>query len=40
MLIDANLGMDVMHERNAHNIPLDLGATTATPVALTAASIG
>ncbi len=24
----ANLGMEVMHERNAHNFPLDLAATT------------
>jgi photosystem II P680 reaction center D1 protein len=23
----ANLGMEVMHERNAHNFPLDLAAT-------------
>jgi len=29
-----------MHERNAHNFPLDLAATTATPVLLTAPSIG
>ena len=32
----ANLGMEVMHERNAHNFPLDLAAGEATPVALTA----
>ncbi|KAJ0882252.1 Photosystem II protein D1 [Helianthus annuus] len=25
----ANLGMEVMHERNAHNFPLDLAATEA-----------
>jgi len=25
-LIRANLGMEVMHERNAHNFPLDLAA--------------
>ncbi|MBW4459179.1 MAG: photosystem II q(b) protein, partial [Nodosilinea sp. WJT8-NPBG4] len=33
----ANLGMEVMHERNAHNFPLDLAtAGEATPVALQA----
>ena len=36
----AGLGMEVMHERNAHNFPLDLGSTESTPVALTAPSIG
>jgi photosystem II P680 reaction center D1 protein len=36
----AGLGMEVMHERNAHNFPLDLAAATATPVALSAPSIG
>jgi photosystem II P680 reaction center D1 protein len=36
----AGLGMEVMHERNAHNFPLDLAATEATPVALTAPAIG
>jgi len=36
----ANLGMEVMHERNAHNFPLDLAAAESTPVALTAPSIG
>ncbi|KAF3889935.1 MULTISPECIES: photosystem II q(b) protein [Nostocales] len=30
----ANLGMEVMHERNAHNFPLDLAAFDVTPVAL------
>jgi photosystem II P680 reaction center D1 protein len=34
------LGMEVMHERNAHNFPLDLAAAEATSVALTAPSIG
>ncbi|RMH79135.1 MAG: photosystem II protein D, partial [Cyanobacteria bacterium J007] len=29
----------VMHERNAHNFPLDLASTDATPVALTAPQI-
>jgi len=36
----ANLGMEVMHERNAHNFPLDLAASQVTPVALTAPAIG
>jgi photosystem II P680 reaction center D1 protein len=35
----ANLGFEVMHERNAHNFPLDLAAGEATPVALTAPAI-
>ncbi|MEQ9629289.1 MAG: hypothetical protein RLO02_14015, partial [Roseitalea porphyridii] len=35
----ANLGFEVMHERNAHNFPLDLAAGETTPVALTAPSI-
>jgi photosystem II P680 reaction center D1 protein len=35
----ANLGMEVMHERNAHNFPLDLAAAETTPVALVAPSI-
>jgi len=30
----------VMHERNAHNFPLDLATTSATAVALTAPAIG
>jgi photosystem II P680 reaction center D1 protein len=34
------LGMEVMHERNAHNFPLDLAAASTTPVAMTAPSIG
>jgi len=29
-----------MHERNAHNFPLDLASSNATPVALTAPAIG
>merc|ERR1712072_84948 len=29
----ANLGMEVMHERNAHNFPLDLAATEVAPIA-------
>ena len=36
----ANLGFEVQHERNAHNFPLDLAAADATPVALTAPTIG
>ena len=36
----ANLGFEVMHERNAHNFPLDLASVEATPVALIAPSIG
>ena len=34
----ADLGMEVMHERNAHNFPLDLAAGEVLPVALTAPS--
>jgi photosystem II P680 reaction center D1 protein len=29
-----------MHERNAHNFPLDLAAADTTPVALVSPSIG
>ena len=36
----ANLGLEVVHERNSHNFPLDLAAAEVTPVALTAPSIG
>ena len=36
----ANLGFEVIHERNAHNFPLDLAAAETTQVALTAPSIG
>jgi len=35
-----NLGMEVMHERNAHNFPLDLAAAEQTSVALTSPTIG
>ncbi|PLS68332.1 MAG: photosystem II q(b) protein, partial [Cyanobacteria bacterium M5B4] len=35
----ANLGMEVMHERNAHNFPLDLASTGVSPVALVAPAI-
>ena len=34
------LGMEVMHERNAHNFPLDLAAASTTEVALVAPSVG
>jgi photosystem II P680 reaction center D1 protein len=40
VLNSAGLGMEVMHERNAHNFPLDLAAAESTPVALTAPTIG
>ena len=36
----ADLGIEVMHERNAHNFPLDLAAAESTPVALQAPAIG
>ena len=36
----AGLGMEVMHERNAHNFPLDLASAESTPVALTAPAVG
>ena len=36
----ANLGFEVLHERNAHNFPLDLASAETTPVALTAPTIG
>ncbi|MBC8123959.1 MAG: photosystem II q(b) protein, partial [Gemmatimonadaceae bacterium] len=35
----ANLGMEVMHERNAHNFPLDLASGEAAPVAVATADI-
>ena len=35
----ADLGMEVMHERNAHNYPLDLAAAESTEVALIAPAI-
>jgi len=40
LLNKADLGLEVMHERNAHNFPLDLAAAESTPVALTAPTIG
>ena len=36
----ANLGLEVIHERNSHNFPLDLASVESTPVALTAPAIG
>ena len=36
----AGLGLEVMHERNAHNFPLDLASAESAPVALTAPAIG
>jgi photosystem II P680 reaction center D1 protein len=35
----ANLGIEVMHERNAHNFPLDLASADVLPVAVSAPSI-
>nr|MBW4430710.1 photosystem II q(b) protein [Pelatocladus maniniholoensis HA4357-MV3] len=35
----ANLGMEVMHERNAHNFPLDLAAAESATVAISAPAI-
>jgi photosystem II P680 reaction center D1 protein len=35
----ANLGFEVMHERNAHNFPLDLASNEAVPIAMTAPAI-
>ena len=36
----ANLGFEVMHERNAHNFPLDLACAESSQVALIAPAIG
>jgi len=36
----ANLGFEVMHERNAHNFPLDLAANNIVPIALKTPAIG
>ena len=36
----ANLGMEVMHERNPHNFPLYLAAAETSEVALVAPSVG
>ena len=40
ILTRAGLGMEVMHERNAHNFPLDLATAKTTEVALTAPTVG
>jgi photosystem II P680 reaction center D1 protein len=40
VMLKSTLGMEVTHERHAHNIPPDLAAASATPVALTAPAIG
>lgn len=40
VLNGANLGLETIHERNAHNFPLDLATASTTEVALTAPSIG
>jgi photosystem II P680 reaction center D1 protein len=40
ILNKANLGFEVMHERNAHNFPLDLAANNIVPVAMKAPTIG
>jgi photosystem II P680 reaction center D1 protein len=39
MINRAGLGMEVMHERNAHNFPLDLAVSKTAPVALIAPAI-
>ena len=36
----ANIGFEVMHERNAQNFPLDLASGDAIPMALTGPAIG
>ena len=36
----AGLGFEVMHERNAHNFPLDLASNNIVPIALKAPTIG
>jgi photosystem II P680 reaction center D1 protein len=35
----ADLGMEVMHERNAHNFPLDLASGEIMPVAMEAPAV-
>ncbi|MFN6258039.1 MAG: hypothetical protein ACK4ZZ_18555, partial [Microcystis sp.] len=39
LLNRAGIGMEVIHERNAHNIQLDLASVEQAPVALTAHAI-
>jgi photosystem II P680 reaction center D1 protein len=36
----ANLGIEVIHERNSHQFPLDLATANTIPVALIAPAIG
>ncbi|WP_273436547.1 photosystem II q(b) protein [Synechococcus sp. UW140] len=36
----ADLGLEVIHEKNSHQFPLDLASTATTPVALTSPAIG
>jgi len=40
ILNKANLGFEVMHERNAHNFPLDLAANNIVPISMKAPTIG
>ena len=35
----ANLGIEVMHERNAYNFPLDLAAGESAPIVLSVPAI-
>ncbi len=35
----ANLGIEVIHERNAHNFPLDLAVGEAVPVAMMSTTV-
>lgn len=39
-LTRANLGIEAMHERNAHHFPLDLARTSSQPVALLPSPLG
>jgi photosystem II P680 reaction center D1 protein len=36
----ANLGFEVIHERNSHGFPLDLASNNIVPIALKAPAIG
>jgi photosystem II P680 reaction center D1 protein len=36
----ANLGFEVMHERNSHQFPLDLASSDSIPVAFIAPTVG
>ena len=35
----ADLGMEVMHERNSHNFPLDLASENIFPIALNSSAL-